>query len=328
MQTDIPIPLLFETLFSRPLFTGLRNEPTLSPGEPSSKTCLLSISTLPCCPRPRNISSIRMYAVCRAETGKMTIERIQNLPSKIECSFAGWLISIKFAWSPIEERRKGKWKIFDGGIKQTISTDISNERNRSTRLHYSDQASYPPVFRWSRPKLLTKETLSTPFLLLSSPPVLTIPHVLSKLSQLLSARLPLPSLTLYPPSLLKTFSNYPRIRRVQSLYSSSAEVKLRKFDREAGNNFARFEGGILNRGRWAVLRTWQLSTSYGYRSLVMVESLIMKVTNIQVDFCSIRAIIQFHLLKSEWEEENLYFPQIDPSSNFPIVQISSSFLDS
>lgn len=59
----------------------------------------------------------------------------------------------------------------------------------------------------------------------------------------------------------------------------------------------------------------------------MVESLIMKVT-IQVDFCSIRAIIQFHLLKSEWEEENLYFPQIDPSSNFPIVQISSSFLDS
>lgn len=136
MQTDIPIPLLFETLFSRPLFTGLRNEPTLSPGEPSSKTCLLSISTLPCCPRPRNISSIRMYAVCRAETGKMTIERIQNLPSKIECSFAGWLISIKFEWSPIEERRKGKWKIFDGGIKQTISTDISNERNRSTRLHY------------------------------------------------------------------------------------------------------------------------------------------------------------------------------------------------
>lgn len=85
VQTDIPIPiLLLETLFSRPLFTGLRNEPTLSPGEPSSKTCLLSISTLlSCCPRrPRNVSSRKQ-------------PRWQSAEFTIECSFAGWLISME-----------------------------------------------------------------------------------------------------------------------------------------------------------------------------------------------------------------------------------------
>lgn len=106
----------------------------------------------------------------------------------------------------------------------------------------------------------------------------------------------------YPPSLLKTFSNYTRIR-VENPYSSSAEVKLRKFDREAGNNFARFEDGILNR------RERQLSTSYErlswfWRRLDL--SLRAKVT-IKDDFCSILSSSNLHLSS-----------EIDPCSNFPI----------
>lgn len=138
------------------------------------------------------------------------------------------------------------WKIYINNRYVHCTFIYIRVRSSSSRLSFTlDQASCasdhltPP-----RPKLLPKETLS-------SPPVLTIPHVLSKLSQLL----PCSSNPFYPPSLLKTFSNYTRIR-VENPYSSSAEVKLRKFDREAGNNFARFEDGILNR------RERQLSTSY------------------------------------------------------------------
>lgn len=100
---------------------------------------------------------------------------------------------------------------------------------------------------------------------------------------------------------------------MQSPYSSSAEVKLRKFDREAGNSFARFEDGILNRERWAE------NDSCQHRRIivmVMVERIFAKQRendDAKVDFCSFifwtrRKILQLLIPNSSEHSK------IDPSN--------------